>query len=178
MMGSSSAMGATATMPMQTPQDLFVHELSDILSGEQIIVRMLEQAQGMVQTEELREGLRMHQEQSLQQAERVQQVIRMVGQEPHPVTCHAAEGLMASLMEVVQSNPSPEVLEGAVVAGACKTEHLEIAGYTGLVEKAKAMGMSEAEDLLKQNLQEEEAMLKQVEKIAKKLTKQMASTAA
>ena len=176
-MGSSSAMGATTTMPMQTPQDLFVHELSDILSGEQIIARMLEQAQGMVQMEELRDGLRMHQEQSLQQAERVQQVIRMMGQEPHPVTCHAAEGLMASLMEVVQSNPSPEVLEGAVVAGACKTEHLEIAAYTGLVEKAKAMGMTDAQDLLKQNLQEEEAMLKQVEKISKTLTKQMASMA-
>lgn len=175
MMGSSSSMSSSATMPMQSPQDLFVHELSDVLSAEQIIVRMLEQAQALVQTEELREGLRMHQEQSLQQAERVQQVIRMTGQQPHPVTCHAAEGLMASLMAVVQSNPSPEVLEGAVVAGACKTEHLEIAAYTGLVEKAKAMGLSEAEDLLKQNLKEEEAMLKQAEKIATKLTKQMAS---
>ena len=175
-MDSTSTMGSTAMMSMQSPQDLFVHELSDILSGERIIVQMLQQAQGMVQTPELQEGLRMHAEQSQQQAERVLQVIQMTGQQPHPVTCHAAEGLMASLMEVVQSNPSSEVLEGAVVAGACKTEHLEIAGYTGLVEKAKAMGMSEAEDLLKQNLQEEEAMLKQVEKISKKLTKQMAST--
>ncbi|MCD6058511.1 MAG: hypothetical protein K0Q89_2041, partial [Thermomicrobiales bacterium] len=33
-------------MPMQTPQDLFVHELSDIRNAEQIIIQMLEQAQG------------------------------------------------------------------------------------------------------------------------------------
>jgi ferritin-like metal-binding protein YciE len=106
-----------ATMSMKTPQDLFIHELSDIHSGEQIVVQMLEQAQGMVQHPQLQEGLRMHAEQSRQQARRVEQVIQMMGAQPHPVECHAAKGLMQSLMEVVASDPSPQVLEGAVVAG-------------------------------------------------------------
>ncbi len=123
-------------MPMQRPLDLFVHELSDALSAEQIVVQMLGEAQGLVQTPELRQGLQLHQQQSQQHAQNVERVLRLLGQQPHPVTCHAAAGLRQSLMEVAQSGPSPEVLEGAVVAGACKTEHLEIAGYTGLVQKA------------------------------------------
>ena len=162
-------------MSMKTPQDLFIHELSDVHSGEQIVVQMLEQAQGMVQHPQLQEGLRVHAEQSRQQARRVEQVIQMMGAQPHPVECHAAKGLMQSLMEVVASDPSPQVLEGAVVAGAMKTEHLEIAGYTGLVEKARAMGQTEAAQLLQQNLQEEQQMLQQVQQIATQLTQQMAA---
>jgi ferritin-like metal-binding protein YciE len=161
-------------MPMQTPQDLFVHELSDMLSAEQIIVQMLEDAQGVVQTPQLRDGLRMHAEQSRQHAQRVQQVLDQVGMAPHPVRCHAAEGLYQSLQEGVQSQPSAPVLEGLVTGGACETEHLEIAAYTGLVNKARAMGMTEAARLLQQNLQEEQQMLQQVEQIAQQLTQQMA----
>ena len=164
-----------AKMSMQTPQDLFVHELSDIHSAEQIIVQMLEQAQGLVQNPQLKDGLRLHAQQSQQQAQRVEQIFQTMGAQPHPIECHAAKGLMQSLMEVQKANPSPEVLEGAVVAGACKTEHLEIAAYTGLIEKARAMGMTEAAQLLQQSLQEEQQMLRQVEQIAQQLTQQMAS---
>jgi ferritin-like metal-binding protein YciE len=56
-----------------------------------------------------------------------------------------------------------------------KTEHLEIAAYTGLVEKARTMGQTEAAQLLMQNLQEEQQMLQRVEQIATQLTQQMAS---
>ena len=164
-------------MSMQTPQDLFIHELSDTHSGEQIIVRMLEQAQGMVKIPQLKDGLRMHAEQSRQQAQRIEQVFQQMGAQPHPITCHAAEGLMRSLTEVAESQPSPEVLEGAVVAGAMKTEHLEIAAYTGLVEKARAMGQTQAAELLQLNLHEEQQMLQQVEQIAQQLTQQMAAMA-
>ena len=164
-------------MPMQTPKDLFVHELSDVHNGEQIIVQMLGDAQGMVQNPQLQQGLQKHMQESQQQAQNVAQVFQMTGEQPHPITCHAAEGLRQSLVEVAQSNPSPEALEGAVVAGAIKTEHLEITAYTGLVKKAQAMGQTEAAQLLQQNLQQEQAQLQRVEQVAQQLTQQMASMA-
>ena len=99
-----------------------------------------------------------------------------LGAQPHPITCHAAAGLRQSLMEVVESQPSARVLEGAVVAGMATTEHLEIAGYTGLVKKAQAMGQQEIAQLLQQNLQQEEATLQRVERVAEQLTQQMAAT--
>jgi ferritin-like metal-binding protein YciE len=170
-------MATSKQMPMQTPQDLFVHELSDIHNAEQIIVQMLGQAQGLVQNPQLKEGLRMHEEQSRQQAQRIQQIFQQMGVQPHPVQCHAVEGLFQELKEAQQSGPSPEVLEGLVVGGAAKTEHYEIAAYTGLIEKARAMGQTEAAQLLQQNLQEEQQMLQQVEQISQQLTRQMASMA-
>jgi ferritin-like metal-binding protein YciE len=168
-------MSDSKQMPMQTPQDLFVHELSDIRNAEQIIIQMLEQAQGMVQNSQLKDGLRMHAEQSRQQAQRIQQVFDQMGVQPHPIECHAAQGLYQELQEAQQSQPSPQVLEGLVVGGACKSEHYEIAAYTGLVEKARAMGQTEAARLLQQNLQEEQQMLQKVEQISQQLTQQMAS---
>src|SRR5918995_6776451 len=169
------AMSDSRQMPMQTPQDLFVHELSDIRNAEQIIIQMLEQAQGMVQNSQLKDGLRMHAEQSRQQVQRIEQVFTQMGVQPHPIECHAAQGLYQELQEAQQSRPSPQVLEGLVVGGACKTEHYEIASYTGFVEKARAMGQTEAAQLLQQNLQEEQQMLQQVEQISQQLTQQMAS---
>ena len=166
---------ATATptmMSMETPTDLFVHELSDVFSAEQIIIQMLGEAQGMVQDQQLAEGLRLHQQQSEQQAQRLQQIFQMMGVQPHPVTCHAAVGLRQSLMDVVQSGPSAFVLDGAVVGGACKTEHLEIAGYTGLITKARAMGQTEIVDLLQQNLQEEQQTLQKLEMMGQQMAKQ------
>jgi ferritin-like metal-binding protein YciE len=164
-------------MPMQTPQDLFVHELSDMLSAEQIIVQMLEEAQSLAQTPHLRDGLRMHAEQSRQHAQRVQQVLDQVGMAPHPVQCHAVRGLYQELRDAQMVQPSPPVLDGLVTGGVCKAEHLEIAAYTGLVNKARAMGMTEAAQLLQQNLQEEQQMLQKAEQIAQQLTHQMAMTA-
>ncbi len=165
-------------MPMQTPQDLFIHELSDIHSGEQIIAQMLSQAQGMVQNPALQQGLQAHEQETRQQIQNLEQIFQQMGAQPHPIQCHVAQGLMQSLMEVVESQPSPEVLEGAVVAGATKTEHLEIAAYTGLVMKAQAMGQTEVAQLLQQNLQQEQAQLQRVELIAEQLTQQMASMSA
>jgi ferritin-like metal-binding protein YciE len=117
----------------------------------------------------------MHAEQSRQQAQRIQQVFEQMGVQPHPIECHAAQGLYQELQEAQQSNPSPQVLEGLVVGGACKTEHYEIAAYTGLVEKARAMGAPRQRKLLQQNLQEEQQMLPAVEQISQQLTQQMAS---
>jgi ferritin-like metal-binding protein YciE len=172
---------ATATptkMSMQTPTDLFVHELSDIYSAEQIIVQMLGEAQGLVQDQQLAEGLRLHQLQSQQHVQRLEQIFQLLGAQPHPVTCHAAVGLRQSLMDVVQSGPAAFVLEGAVVGGACKTEHLEIAAYNGLITKAQAMGQSRIVDLLQQNLQEEQQTLEKVEMIGQRFAEQGAQLAA
>lgn len=57
------------------------------------------------------------------------------------------------------------------VAGAAKTEHYEIATYTALVQMAKDLGERDAAALLKENLDQEKAMAKRVEAIAKELGK-------
>jgi ferritin-like metal-binding protein YciE len=63
-------------MPMQTPQDLFVHELSDIRSAEEIVAKMLSEAQNLVQDPQTRQGLQQHEEETRQQITNLDQIFR------------------------------------------------------------------------------------------------------
>lgn len=172
------AMSDPARIPMQTPQDLFIHELSAMHDAELTFAKTLKEAQGLVQDPTLQQGLAMHAEQSQQHAQRLQQVIETMGAQPHPVKSHAAKGMQKELKEAISANPSPQVIDGLATGGAAKTEHFEIAAYTGLIEKARAMGQPQIAQLLEQNLQDEQQMLQQVEQISQKLTQQMAAMSA
>ena len=58
-----------------------------------------------------------------------------------------------------------------LTGAAARTEHYEIAAYTGLVAKARALGETEAAKLLNENLKQEKDALKKVETIEKDLLK-------
>jgi ferritin-like metal-binding protein YciE len=58
-----------------------------------------------------------------------------------------------------------------LTGAAARAEHYEIAAYTGLVNKARALGEREAVDLLQENLRQEKEALKKVETISKRLLK-------
>jgi ferritin-like metal-binding protein YciE len=165
-----------ASMPMATPMDLFVHELSDMLSAEQLITQMLGVASEAASNAQLKQGLQHHQEETRRHAQNLQQALQVLGQQPHPVTCHAAEGLMQSLQEGIQSSQSNMVTDGLIAAGAIKTENLEIASYMGLVQKAQLMGQTEVAQLLQQNLEQEERMLQRGIEIGQALDQQSAQS--
>ena len=173
-----ASMSSPTSMPMQTPQDLFVHELSDMLSSEAIVETMLGEAQSLAQDPMLKQGLQRHLEETRQHVQNVRSVFRMRGAEPHPVICRPAEGLHRQLHEAMSAQPSQAVLDGLIAASGAKTEHLEIAAYTGLIEKARLLGLTEAADLLGQNLEQEREMLKTAERIGTRLGQQMAGMSA
>ncbi len=64
------------------------------------------------------------------------------------------------------------------IAGAAKQEHYEIASYTSLVQMAKDLEERDVARLLQENLDQEKAMAKRVEGIAKELGKQARAMAA
>jgi len=163
--------------PMRTPVDLFVHELSDIYSAEQIIVDMLEFGAASAANDQIQQGILKHRDETRQHADNVRQCFDILGQQPHPVRCYAADGLMMSLQEGITASESELVSDGLVAAGAKKTESFEIASYTGLVQKAQLMGQTEVARLLQQNLDQEMRMLQQVEQITLQLDQQAASIA-
>jgi hypothetical protein len=58
-----------------------------------------------------------------------------------------------------------------LTGAAARTEHYEIAAYTGLVSKARTLGQTKAAKLLDENLRQEKEALKKVETISKDLLK-------
>ena len=158
---------------MENAMDLFVHELSDIRSAEGIILGMLKTAAGAVSNAELKKGLEKHREQTQGHLDNVDAAFKAIGMEPHEVECKGAKGLQEELKEAIDAKPAPEVLDAMIAGGAAKTEHYEITAYSGMVELAKLLGESEAEQLLSENLKQEEETLKKVEEIEGTLAKKL-----
>lgn len=162
-------------MPMTTPRDLFIHELSDALSAEQMILKMLPELQKESRIPEVQQALRHHEQETRQQVQNLEQVFQHLGAQPEKTTCFAVQGIEKEHKALHKEKPSPEVLEMANLGGAAKTEHYEMAMYTSLVQMANDLGERDASQLLQQNLDQELAMARKVESLAQSLGKQMQS---
>lgn len=160
-------------MPMQSPRDLFLYELSALHSSEQMIAQMLPMLAQEASDPQVQQGLEHHLEETQQQISNLEQVFQQLGAQPMQVQSMAVDGLRQDHDTFLQQQPSEQALTGFIVAASAKTEHFEMACYRGLVQKAQAMGEQEVVQLLQQNLQQEETMAQKVEQISQQLSQQM-----
>ncbi|MGI8406233.1 MAG: ferritin-like domain-containing protein [Thermomicrobiales bacterium] len=158
-------------MALETPRDLFVHELSDTMSAEHIILQMLGDLETESGNDEVRAAVKHHQGETKQHIEHLEKVFKLLGEKPEKTTCHVAEGLKQEHDSLKEEKPSPLVLEIGNLAGAAKTEHYEMASYTMLIQMAKDLGESDVADLLKENLDQEKEMAHKVESLARQVGK-------
>jgi ferritin-like metal-binding protein YciE len=158
-------------MPQMTePRELFIHELEDVMFAEKTLAKALPKLEAEATDEDLAKGFGRHAEQTLGHITNLEDVFEAIGEKAKAVRCPGIEGLQAEHDEfVADEDPSPEVLDLFLTGAAARTEHYEIAAYTGLVLMAKALGETDAAELLQENLAEEKAMLIEVEKTAKRL---------
>lgn len=165
-------------MALTTKRELFVHELADAMSSENIILGMLPELQKESINEDIRSALKNHEEETKQHVKNLKAVFKLLGEKPEQTTCHGTEGLKKEHAALHEEDPSPEILQMGVLSGASKTEHYEIANYEGLVLMAKDLGETEVAKLLQENLDQEIAMEKLVAKLAKQVTKELTAVAA
>lgn len=159
-------------MSLNTPRDLFLHELSDSMSAEHIVLDMLGALAQETQNSEVKDAITHHQKETEQQIANLEKAFEMLGEQPEQTTCHAAEGLREEHESLKQERPPELVLELGNLAGAAKTEHYEMASYTMLVQMAKDLGEKEVADLLKENLAQEKEMARKVQSLGKQLGKE------
>lgn len=158
-------------MALETPRDLFVHELSDTMSAEHIVLGMLGDLEAESANEDVKAAVKHHRGETRQQIKNLEKVFKLLGEKPEETTCHAAEGLKKEHDSLKEEGPSPLVLEVGNLAGAAKTEHYEIASYNLLVQMAKDLGEADVADLLKENLDQEKEMARKVESLARQVGK-------
>jgi len=159
-------------MPLATPRDLFIHELSDTLSAEHIVLKMLGELQSESSHSEVKAAYKHHETETRQQIKNLEAVFKQLGERPEDTTCHAAEGLKQEHAALKEEEPSELVQELGNLGGAAKTEHYEIASYNALIQMAKDLGETEAASLLKENLDQEKEMARTVESLAKQVGKE------
>ncbi len=157
-----------------TPRELFLHELGDILYVERkLAAETLPKLIDEVQDEEFRAGLEKHLDETRAHVTNVEKVFRSLDEEPKAEECIAFEGLKSEHDKMIEES-SPTLVDIIDLGAAARTENYEIAAYEGLRRMAKAMGEDEAVDLLDANLKQEKDALREVEKIATRVSNETA----
>ena len=157
---------------MNSPRELFLHELGDALTFERTIVAMLPKLQQEASDKELAQGFKRHLTQSKQHVKNVEQAFKAIGEKVKAEACPGIEGIKREHDEFLKEGPSPEVLNAFLTSAAAKTEHYEIATYEGLIAKARALGEKKAADLLEKNLKEDKQTLQAVQKVGRRLARE------
>ncbi len=144
-------------MAVKTIEELFIHELSDIYSAEKQLTKALPRLARAADAAGLRSAFELHLEETQGQIERIDQVVEVLGIKLKRIKCAAMEGLVEEGKEVIDSIDAGPLRDAALIGGAQKVEHYEIAAYGTLCALAKQLGYKEALTLLKETLQEEKA---------------------
>ncbi len=160
-------------MPLQSPRDLFVYDLSVIHSAEQLILQQLSQMEQLCQNSEVKQLIGQHLTETQQQITRVEECFRLMALQPMNVTSYAIDCMRQDLQEFMRRQPSPEIVDLFCLGAASNTEHFEIASYSGLIEKARSMGETQVVSLLEENLHEEQHTSHEVEKLSRQLGAQV-----
>ena len=159
------------------PRELFLHELGDILYVERNLVEeALPKLIDEVQDTEFKTGLKEHLSQTRQHVSNVEQVFELFGETPHEEESIVFEGLKKEHEEMVKESSS-SLIDLVDLGAAARTENYEIAAYEGLRRMAKALGEEKAVELLDENLSQEKEALRQVEKIATRVSNESFASA-
>jgi ferritin-like metal-binding protein YciE len=153
-------------MAMESIEELFEHELKDILGGEQALVDALEQMAQETADRDIKKAYTQHRKETQGHIKRIEKIFRSLGQKPEADTCPGIEGLIKEKKMFMREKPTDELLEFFNVGAAQKVERYEITSYESLIDMADKLGLSEAVELLEENLQEEEAALNKLKAIA------------
>jgi ferritin-like metal-binding protein YciE len=129
--------------------------IQDTYSAETQALEALEQMEEHATTPSLKRAFQEHRQETQRQIERLEKAAQLLGIEPEGETCEAMEGLVEEAEEHMDEFDKGPVLDAALIGAAQKQEHYEIAAYGTICAMLKAMGKTEAANLMAQTLKEE-----------------------
>jgi ferritin-like metal-binding protein YciE len=157
---------------MKTPEQLFEHELQDMYYAEKTLTKVLPKLADEASDRELSRAFTSHLRETEKHVANLEKVFREIGSSPEAHPCPGIEGIKKEHDDFVsEHDTSSEMLDAFLTGAASRTEHYEIAAYTGLVSQARALKQREAVELLQENLKQEKEALKKIESISKRIIK-------
>jgi ferritin-like metal-binding protein YciE len=142
-------------MNLTSLEKLFVHELKDLYSAENQLIKALPQMAKAASTKELQQGFETHLKETEEHVNRLEQIFEDLDYSATGETCEAMAGLVEEGEEIISMDGDPAVKDAALIAAAQRVEHYEIAAYGTARTIAKHLGNDKAAKLLQQTLDEE-----------------------
>lgn len=140
---------------LKTLEDFFIEELKDLYSAEKQIIKALPKMIKGATSQELKDALQNHLEETENQVKRLADISQALGKGLTGKKCKAMEGLLEEGAELLEEEAEPAVMDAAIICACQKVEHYEIASYGCARTYAKLLGDSESQALLQETLDEE-----------------------
>ena len=145
-------MAATGTL-----HDAFLDELRDTYDAERQLTKALAKLAKAASSPDLQNAFETHLEETKGQIERLEEVFASVDERPKGKHCEGIAGIIEEGKSIMEEDFDEGTMDACLIAAGQRAEHYEMAAYGTLVAWARAMGHTEAADLLQQNLDEEKA---------------------
>ena len=141
----------------KTLHDAFIDELRDAYDAEKQLTKALPKMAKAANSAELREAFESHLEETRGQIERLEQVFASLEEKVRGKHCDGIAGIIEEGKAVMEEDFDDATTDACLIAGGQRAEHYEVAAYGTLVAWARAMGHTDAADLLQETLDEEKA---------------------
>jgi ferritin-like metal-binding protein YciE len=142
-------------MKANSLRKLLDHELQDLYDAEKQILKALPKMEKAASATELQNAFRQHFSQTENHVSRLEQVFEVLGAKAKEGDCKGIAGIIKGGNNLIKLDSDPEVKDAALITGAQRVEHYEIAAYGTVRTWAHLLGHQEAEQLLQETLDEE-----------------------
>jgi ferritin-like metal-binding protein YciE len=143
-------------MKLESLRELFITELQDVYSAENMIIKALPKMMEKTSSPDLRRALDQHLRETEGQVRRLDQIfdqLPKVDREDHK--CKGMEGLIKEGEDLIKKDGEPEVRDAGIISAAQRVEHYEMAAYGTLRTYARLLGHNDWAQQLQQTLNEE-----------------------
>ena len=137
-------------------RDLFISELKSVYHTERRAIDALGEQAKASTTDEVRNAFLEHQNESITQKERLEEIFRIIGVRTEERDAAGIDGLIVDSRRIItDTEPGSLTRDAGLIIAAQKIEHYEIAIYGSLLTLAHVLDFTQSTELLTKTLAEE-----------------------
>jgi len=140
-----------------TLHKLFIDELRDAYHAERQLVKALPRMAKAATSPDLKAAFQAHLAETEEQVARLEQAFGLLDEPVKAKVCAGMQGILEEGADVIKEEDKGTALDAALIAGAQRAEHYEMAAYGTLMAWANALGHDDVAELLSMTLEEEKA---------------------
>ena len=161
---------------MSTLNELFEDSIKDLYNAEKQFLKAMPKLAKAATSPNLKAAIQKHIVETEEHVRRLEQVGQACGFKTTGKMCKAAQGLVEEATEHLEEyKGAGAVLDAAIVECAQKNEHYEICSYGTVLEWAKLLGYTEAVQIMKMTIAEEEMTDQSLSQLAESEVNQAAA---
>lgn len=153
--GASSKAKVKSADPRNDLEKILQDLMQDIYYAEKKLTKALGKMSKVATDTKLKEAFLTHQGQTEEQIARLEEAFGLLGQKPKSKKCAAMDGLIEEGNEHIEELARGAGLDAALIVGAQKIEHYEIAAYGSMRSFARTLGYSEAATIFEEIREQE-----------------------